>query len=160
MRPPEGGVQKLMMPSFLSLLLFDALSDHPCVFLCVSMHLEAELLTHEEIPTQCGMTTQEWMTTQYDEASDTCMANGPNMRSNPAAHRTHRTQPSLPASQVLAPCARQPVFRARQALLFTSKSTLHYSRHALGETLHISILCAHNARVSERLTAQTKYNIN
>jgi len=24
------------------------------------MHLEAELLTHEEIPTQCGMATQEW----------------------------------------------------------------------------------------------------
>ena len=28
-----------------------------------------ELLTHEEIPTQCGMATQEWMATQYDQAS-------------------------------------------------------------------------------------------
>ena len=98
-----------MMPSLLCLLFSDAFSDHACVFLCVSMHLEAELLTHEEIPTQCGMATQEWMATQYDQASDTCMANRPNMRSNPTAHRT---QPSLPASQVLAPCARQPGFRA------------------------------------------------
>jgi len=32
----------------------------------VSIHLEEELLTHEEISTQCGMATQEWMTTQYD----------------------------------------------------------------------------------------------
>jgi len=121
-RPPEGGVQKLMMPSLLCLLFFDAFSDHACAFLCVSMHLEAELLTHEEIPTQCGMATQEWMTTQCDQASDTCMANGPNMRGNPTAHRT---QPSLPASQALAPCARQTGFRARQALLFAPKSTLH-----------------------------------
>ena len=44
-------MQKLMMPSLLCLLFSDALSDHACVFLCVSMHLEAELLTHEEIPT-------------------------------------------------------------------------------------------------------------
>jgi len=44
------------------------------------MHLEAELLTHEEIPTQCGMATQEWMATQYDQTSDTCMANRPNTR--------------------------------------------------------------------------------
>ena len=41
---------------------------------------------------------------------DTCMANGPNMRGNPTARRT---QPSLPVSQALAPCARQPGFRAR-----------------------------------------------
>jgi len=103
-------VQKLMLPSLLCLLFSDAFSDHACIFLCVSMHLEAELLTHEEIPTQCRMTTQEWMVTQYDQASDTCMANRPNMRGNPTAHRT---QPSLPASQALAPCARQPGFRAR-----------------------------------------------
>jgi len=87
-RPPEGGVQKLMMPSLLYLLFFDAFSDHACVFLCVSIHLEAELLTHEEIPTQCGMGTQEWMATQYDQASDTCMASRPNMRGNLTAHRT------------------------------------------------------------------------
>ena len=115
----EGGVQKLMMPS---LLFFDAFSDHACVFLCVSMYLEVELLTHEEIRTQCRMITQEWMTTQYNQASDTCMANRPNIRGNPTAHRT---QPSLPASHALAPCARQPGFRARlQALLFALKSTL------------------------------------
>ena len=58
-----------MMPSLLCLLFFDAFSDHACVFLCVSMYLEAELLTHEEIPAQCGMATQEWMATQYDQAS-------------------------------------------------------------------------------------------
>ena len=41
---------------------------------------------------------------------DTFMANGPNMCGNPTARRT---QPSLPVSQALAPCARQPDFRAR-----------------------------------------------
>ena len=49
---------------------------------------------------------------------DTCMTSGLNlnMRGNPTAHRT---QPSLPVSQALAPCARQPGFRARrQALIF------------------------------------------
>jgi len=138
-----------MMPSLLCLLFSDAFSDHACVFLCVSMHLETELLTHEEIPTQCEMATQEWTATQYDQVSDMCMANRPNMRGNPTAHRTH---PSLPASQALAPCARQPGFRSIQVLLFAPKSTLHLSRHAHGETLHISILCAHNARVSERRT--------
>ena len=34
------------------------------------MHLDAETLTHEEIPTQCGMATQEWTATQYDQASE------------------------------------------------------------------------------------------
>jgi len=117
--PPKGGVPKLMIPSILCLLFSDAFSDHACVFLCVSMHLEAELLTHEEIPTQCGMTTQEWMATQYDQASDTCMAKRPNMRGNPTAHRT---QPSLPASQALAPCARQEGFRARYKPFFSLQS--------------------------------------
>jgi len=51
------------------------------------------------------MATQEWMETQYDQASDTFMVNRPNMRSNPTAHRT---QPSLPVSHALVPCARQP----------------------------------------------------
>jgi len=55
----EGGVPKRMMPSLLRLLFYDAFSDHAGVFLCVSMHLEAELLTQEETPTQCGMATQE-----------------------------------------------------------------------------------------------------
>ena len=32
-----------------------------------------------------------------------------------------------------------------QALLFAPKPTLHESRHVLGETLHISILAAHDA---------------
>jgi len=60
------------------------------------------------------------------------MANGLNMRGNTTARRT---QPSLSVSQALAPCARQPGFRARwQALLFAPKPTLHESRHALGET--------------------------
>jgi len=121
-RPPEGGVKKLMMSSLLYLLFFDAFSDHACVFLCVSMHLETDLLTHEEIPTQCGMETQEWMATQYDQASDTCMANGQNMRGNLTAHRTHRTQPSLPSSQSLVPCARQPGLRARYKPFFSLQS--------------------------------------
>ena len=96
----------------------DAFSDHACVFLCVSMHLEAELLTHEEIPTQCKMATQEWMATEYNQASDTWMANRLNMLGNPTAHRT---QPSLPASQALAPCARQPG-RARYKPFFSLQS--------------------------------------
>jgi len=108
-----------MMPSLFCLLFFDAFSDHACVFLCVSMPLEAKLLTHEEIPTKCGMATQEWMTTQYDQASDKCMANRPNMRGNPTAHRT---QPYLPASQALAPCVRQPGFRARYKPFFSFQS--------------------------------------
>ena len=59
-----------------------------------------------------------------------------------------QAQPSLPVSQALAPCARQPGFRARrQALIFAPESTLHESRHALGEPLHISILAAHYAPV-------------
>ena len=41
---------------------------------------------------------------------DTCMANGSKTRGNLTAHRTH---PSLPSSQSLAPCARQPDFRVR-----------------------------------------------
>jgi len=79
------------------------------------------------------------------ETYDTCMANGLNMRGNPTVRRT---QPSLPVSQALAPCARQPGFMAsRQSLLFDPKSTLHESRHALGEPLHISILAVHSAPV-------------
>jgi len=89
--PPEGRLPKQMMPSLLCLLFYDAFSDHACVFLCVSMHLEAELLTKEEIPTQCGMATKEWMATQYNQASDTCMANTLNMH-------CRRTQPSLSIS--------------------------------------------------------------
>ena len=54
----EGGVPKRMMPSLLCLLFYHAFSDHTCVFLCVSMHLEVELPTQEQIPTQCGMATQ------------------------------------------------------------------------------------------------------
>jgi len=125
-------VQKLMMPSLIWWLFFDAFSDHACVFLCVSMHLEAELLTHEEIPTQCGMAMQEWMTTQYDQASDTCMANGPNMRDNPTAHST---QPSLPTSQALVPCARQPGFRARYKPFFSLQS-LRCSRQDMCSEKH------------------------
>jgi len=75
----------------------------------------------------------------------TCMANGPNMRGNPTGYRT---QPLLLVSETLSRCARQPGFRARrQALLFAPKSTLHESRHALGEPLHISILGENYARV-------------
>ena len=55
-----------MMTTLLCLLFYDAFSDHACVFLCVSMHLETALPTQEEIPTQWRMTTQEWMTTQYE----------------------------------------------------------------------------------------------
>jgi len=64
----EDGVPKQMMPSFLCLLFYDALSDHARVFLFVSMHLEAELPTQEEIPMQCGMATQEEMVTHYETA--------------------------------------------------------------------------------------------
>ena len=117
-------------------------------YIYMSMHVEAELLTHEEIPTQCGMTTREWMATQHDQASDTCMVNGPNMRGNPTARRT---QPSLPASQALAPCARQPGFKARllhdkpfsslQSLRCTSqdiRSEKHCTSPSLLRTTHES----------------------
>jgi len=90
------------------------------------------------------MATQEWMATQYDQASDTCMANRPNMRGNPTAHRS---QPSLPASHALAPCARQPGFRARQALLtspsFRSKVYAALVKTcARRNTVHLHPLCA------------------
>ena len=40
------------MSCLLYLLFYDAFSDHACVFLCVSMHLEAELPTPQETPPQ------------------------------------------------------------------------------------------------------------
>ena len=40
------------MPSLLCLLFYDALSDHAFVILCVSMHLETDLPTPQETPTQ------------------------------------------------------------------------------------------------------------
>jgi len=52
----EGRVQQQKMPSLLC--FYDALSYHAYVFLFVSMHLETELLTqedmlpHKEMPTQ------------------------------------------------------------------------------------------------------------
>jgi len=45
----EGGVQQQTMPSLLCLLFYDALSHHACLFLFASIHLEAELPTHEEM---------------------------------------------------------------------------------------------------------------
>ena len=135
-------MQKLMKPSLLCLLFFDAFSDHACVFLCVSMHLEAELLTHEELPTQCGMATQEWMATQYDQASDTCIANRLHMRGNPTAHRT---QPSPPASQALASCVRQPGFRARPCTSPSFRSKVYTTlvkTCARRTTAHLHPLCA------------------
>jgi len=160
-------VQKLMMPSLLCLLFFDAFSDHECVFLCVSMHLESELLTHEEIQTQCGITTQKWMTTQYDQASDTCMANGPNMRDHPTAHRT---QPSLPTSQALSPCARQPGFRARfkpffslQSLRYTSqdmRSEKHCTSPSFVRTTHESESVRHPGQSSTSIETSKVKNPN
>ena len=47
------------MLSLLCLLFYDAFSDHACVFLCVSVHLEPELPTQQETPTQRTMTTQD-----------------------------------------------------------------------------------------------------
>jgi len=40
------------MPSLLYLLFYDAFSNHAFVFLCVSMHLETDLPTPQETPTQ------------------------------------------------------------------------------------------------------------
>ena len=79
------------------------------------------------------------------QASDTCMANGPNMRGNPTAHWTH---PSLPASQALDPCARQPGFRARRDNQATSPSFCSKVYAALVKTCarrntaHLHPLCA------------------
>ena len=112
-------MQKLMMPSLLWLLFFDAFSDHACVFLCVSMHLEVKLLTHEEITTQYGMVTQDLMTTQYDQASDTYMANRLHMRGDGAQDST--ISPSISGTGVL----RETTRLQGQALLFAPKSTLY-----------------------------------
>jgi len=65
------GCQGLFTPVSLGYLLSvfnknSTLKSHACVFLFLSMHLEGALLTQEEIPTQCKMTTQEWMTAQYE----------------------------------------------------------------------------------------------
>ena len=45
----EGGVQRRTMPCLLCLLLYDAHSHHAYVFLFARMHLEAGLLTQEEM---------------------------------------------------------------------------------------------------------------
>ena len=45
LRPACCYLRKLMIPY---LLFFDAFSDHACVFLCVSIHLETDLSTQEE----------------------------------------------------------------------------------------------------------------
>ena len=50
---------------------------------------------------------------------DTGMANRPKIRGNPTAHST---QPSLPVSQALATCARQPGFRPRTSPSLRSKA--------------------------------------
>jgi len=95
----------------------------------------------------CRESTREvtpWMTTQYDQAYDTCMANGPNMRGNPTAQDS-TISPNISDTGSLRETTRLP--GPVKALVFAPKSTPHLSRHALGETLHISILCAHNARV-------------
>jgi len=74
------------------------------------------------------------------------MANGRNMRDNPTAHRTHT---SLPVSQVLTPCARQPGFRARQTLLFAPNPSFRskvyatlVKRCARRNTVHLHLFCA------------------
>ena len=54
----EGGVQQQTMPSLLCWLFQDALSHHAYVFIFVRMHLEAELLTQEEILLHKDMPTQ------------------------------------------------------------------------------------------------------
>jgi len=70
----EGGVQRQTMPSHLYLRFYDALSHHEHVFLFARMHLEAglptqeEMLPHEDMPTQCGMSTQEERATQDETA--------------------------------------------------------------------------------------------
>ena len=46
--PLPPGRKTNLMPSLLCLLFYDAFSDHTFLFLCVSMHLEAELSTQEE----------------------------------------------------------------------------------------------------------------
>jgi len=83
------------------------------------------------------MATQEWMTTQYDQLSDTCMANRPNMRGNPTAHRT---QPSVPASHALAPFARQPGFRTRPCFRSQVYAVL-VKTCARRNTVHLHPLC-------------------
>jgi len=65
------------------------------------------------------------------------------MCGNPTAHRT---QPSLPASHALAPCARQPGFRARQVYTSPSFRSKVYAALvktcAWRNTTHINPLCA------------------
>jgi len=62
------------------------------------------------------------------------------MRGNPTAHRT---QPSLPSSQALAPCARQPGFRASTSPSFRSKVYVALVKTcARRNTAHLHPLCA------------------
>ena len=53
------------MRYLLCLRFYDAFSDHACVFLCVRMHLEAELPTPQETPTQCIMATHDWISSTH-----------------------------------------------------------------------------------------------
>jgi len=88
--------------------------------------------------------TQEWMTTQYEQASDTYMANRLHMRGNPTAHRT---QPSLLASQTLGSArdnqdsgSGKPIF-SLQSLRCTSqdmRSEKHCTSPSFVRTTHES----------------------
>jgi len=60
----EGGGQRWKMPSLLCLLFYDALSHHAYVFLFVSVNLEAELPTQEEMLTQEEIPPHKEMPTQ------------------------------------------------------------------------------------------------
>ena len=105
------------------------------------MHLYSiKILRSHMDPISCGMTTQEWMATQYDQTFDTCMANRLHMRGTPTAHRT---QPSLLASQSLASCARQPGFRASTSPSFRSNVyAVLVKTCARRNTTHLHPLCA------------------
>ena len=54
----EGGGQQLKMPCLLCLLFYDAPSHHAYVFLLVSVKLEADLPTQEEMPAHEEMPPQ------------------------------------------------------------------------------------------------------
>jgi len=86
------------------------------------------------------------MTTQYDQTSDTCIANRPNMRDNPTAHRT---QPSLPSSHALAPCARQPGFSARYKPFFSLQSLRYTSQDMRSEKHFTSLSFLYTTHESE-----------
>ena len=89
---------------------------------------------------------------------DTCMANGTNICGNTTARRN---QPSLPVSQALAPCARQPGFRPSNKTFSSLQSLRRMSQDMRSENhcTSPSLLCMTHQSESVVLPGQSTPSI-